>query len=85
MKRAGRKSIGSIFASAVFVLALLLMLGSTAHAYIDPGAGSLLLQVLLGGLAAAFATISLYFARIKTMLSRYINRVDGTRGGSLEQ
>ena len=33
------------------MILILLMVSSNAHAYMDPGTGSMLLQVILGGLA----------------------------------
>ncbi len=38
---------------------------TNAKAYIDPGSGSIILQALLGALAAAGATISIYWNKIK--------------------
>ena len=36
-----------------------------AHAYLDPGSGSLLLQILLGGLAGIGVLAKLYWHRIR--------------------
>ena len=38
----------------------------TAHAYLDPGTGSMLLQVLLGGVAGAIVALRLYWGRVKS-------------------
>ena len=38
-----------------------------AHAYLDPGSGSLLLQALLGGVAAAGVLVKLYWHRIRRL------------------
>jgi hypothetical protein len=46
------------------VVALLGMTG-TAHAYIDPGAGSFVLQMALAGALALGATIKFFWFRIK--------------------
>lgn len=48
---------------AVAFLAMAL-LAAPAHAYIDPGAGGLLIQALLGGLATAAFVISRYWHQI---------------------
>ena len=37
-------------------------------AYLDPGTGSMLLQVLLGGVAAAGVALKLYWHRIRAAL-----------------
>jgi len=46
-------------------LLLLIALTTSAQAYLDPGTGSILLQVILGGAAVALATGSAYLQRIK--------------------
>jgi hypothetical protein len=47
------------------VLAALLLLASPAYAYIDAGTGSMILQVLLGGLAGVAVAWRLFWHRIK--------------------
>jgi len=42
----------------------------SAHAYLDPGTGSLLLQGLIGGIAAGLAVIQLNYARLKGFIAR---------------
>ncbi len=41
-----------------------------AQAYLDPGAGSFLLQSLIGSIAAATTIGGLYFQRIKNFVTR---------------
>ena len=43
---------------------------NNAQAYIDPGSGSIILQALLGALAAAGATVSIYWNKIKNLFKR---------------
>jgi len=43
---------------------------SSAQAYIDPGSGSIILQALLGALAAAGASISIYWNKIKDLFKK---------------
>lgn len=45
-----------------------LLLAAPAQAYLDPGSGSMLLQVILGGLAAVGVAAKLYWHRFKSML-----------------
>lgn len=52
----------------LFPLSLLIIFWSDASAYIDPGTGSLLLQMLLAAIAGAFVTIKLYWYRILKFL-----------------
>jgi len=46
--------------SAVF---LGVMASAPAHAYLDPGTGSMMLQLMLGGVAGAVVIGKLYFRR----------------------
>jgi hypothetical protein len=59
-------------ASAAFIVALsLLLLGSTtgtAHAYLDAGTGSMILQLLLGGVAGAALVGKLYWHRFLVLI-----------------
>ena len=41
---------------------------STAHAYLDPGTGSIILQVLLGGVAGLALACKLYWQKLLTVL-----------------
>ena len=41
-----------------------------AHAYLDPGAGSMLLQVVLGGLAGLGVLAKLYWHRVRELFAR---------------
>jgi hypothetical protein len=42
---------------------------TAAHAYLDPGTGSILVQSLLAGIAGAAAVLSLYWQRIKAFFT----------------
>ena len=57
---------------ALFVLVCLsaLNLGAPAYAYLDPGTGSMLLQLLLGGFAGVLVVGKLYWHRIKAFFGR---------------
>jgi len=46
----------------------LLVCSGPAWAYLDPGSGSMLLQVLLGGVAAVGVVCKMYWYRIKAAL-----------------
>jgi hypothetical protein len=41
---------------------------SNANAYIDPGTGSILLQALIGGLAAAVTSLAVYWGQFKNFI-----------------
>jgi hypothetical protein len=51
----------------VFVFFLNLGFTSPAFAYLDPGTGSMILQLLLGGVAGALVIAKLYWHRLKSM------------------
>jgi membrane associated rhomboid family serine protease len=48
------------------------------HAYLDPGTGSLAIQLLLGGIVAGLATARLYWQRMKTFFLRRRAAGDGS-------
>ena len=47
-----------------------LMLTETAWAYLDPGTGSILLQGIIGGIAAGFVFLKMYWVKLVAFLSR---------------
>jgi len=47
---------------------VLLAVVSPAQAYLDPGTGSMLLQVILGGLAAVGVALKLYWHKLRVAL-----------------
>lgn len=53
----------------VLVGLVTIVYASPAHAYLDPGTGSIILQGLLAGIAAAMAAAGLYWARLKNFFS----------------
>ena len=57
-----------------FVLILFLFIyfstQTIAHAYIDPGTGTIILQALIGGIVAGSAAVSLYWRKIKSFFSK---------------
>jgi hypothetical protein len=46
---------------------------SDAHAYLDPGTGSFILQMLLGGIAGMAVVGKLYWTKLKLALSRALS------------
>ena len=57
---------------APFALVFLsvLSIDAPAHAYLDPGTGSMLLQLLLGGVAGVLVVGKLYWHRVKAFVGR---------------
>jgi hypothetical protein len=60
------------FAIAVMALG---MSASSAHAYLDPGTGSMILQVLLGGIAGMVVAIKLYWHKLLSLSGMGGNRL----------
>lgn len=46
------------------------LLPSHAHAYIDPGTGGLIIQIVAGGIAGSLVILRLYWGRVKAVFSR---------------
>lgn len=54
----------------MLVFAVLMLFIEPAHAYLDPGTGSILLQGLIAAIAGTMVTARLYWGKIKSMFSR---------------
>jgi hypothetical protein len=57
----------TVFACFFTALALL-VIAQPAFAYLDPGTGSMLLQVILGGIAAVGVALKLFWHKIRVAL-----------------
>ena len=61
----------------IFITGSLLFISEVpAFSYIDPGTGSIILQALLGALAAIGTTITIYYQKIKNFFSRFKKKKD---------
>lgn len=61
------------------ILAVTLIgMATPAFAYLDPGTGSMILQGLIAGVAAAATVISLYYQRFKAKLASLFGKKDDT-------
>ncbi len=62
----------------LFFLNLGIFLFSTlvtpAYAYLDPGSGSIILQAILGFIAATVATMSFYWNKVKLFLRKIFKK-----------
>ena len=47
---------------------------NSSYAYLDPGTGSIILQAILAFIAASLATLSFYWNKVKTFLSRLFKK-----------
>tara|TARA_B110000305_G_C19412532_1_gene626229 strand:- start:1233 stop:1445 length:213 start_codon:yes stop_codon:yes gene_type:complete len=50
------------------------VLNSNAYAYLDPGSGSIILQAILGLIAASIATISFYWSKFKMLIFKLLKK-----------
>tara|TARA_B100000989_G_scaffold274527_1_gene233402 strand:- start:1234 stop:1446 length:213 start_codon:yes stop_codon:yes gene_type:complete len=55
-------------------IVLFFFLISNAYAYLDPGSGSIILQAILGFIAASLATISFYWSKLKIFLNKLFKK-----------
>jgi hypothetical protein len=60
---------------------LLLIFPGVAHAYLDPGTGSLILQVVLAGVLTVLYTIKMYWQQLKFYVSTRLLRRRRTGDG----
>ncbi len=55
----------------LFFIALLVVLGTApAYAYLDPGSGSILFQIIIGGVVTFFYTLKVYWKQVKNLFSQ---------------
>ena len=57
------------------------LLALPAHAYVDPGTGSMAIQILIGGVVAAAFTIKTYYYELKRRIGRLFGRDTGYKAG----
>jgi hypothetical protein len=57
-----------------FTIFLGLIFPQSALAYLDPGAGSFMLQMLIAGIMGAMFTIKMYWYRLKQLINEFLGR-----------
>jgi hypothetical protein len=60
---------------------LLLLVPSLAHAYLDPGTGSYVLQLLIGTVLGGLFAIGLFWRRVGATVRRLFKRSRNDEGG----
>ncbi len=55
-------------------IATLIIFPTKAFAYLDPGTGSIILQAILGFIAATIASISIYWTKFKSLISKLFDK-----------
>lgn len=64
------RAISASRIAALSVLATGALVSTSAHAYLDPGSGSMLLQIILGGIGGLVVLVKLYWHRLLVLLGR---------------
>lgn len=62
---------------SIFLVLVVITYSQSAVAYLDPGTGSFMLQMLIAGIIGALFTIKLYWYRLKAFLNRLFGRDTG--------
>ena len=62
----------SIFLTASVLFSIVLT--STAYAYIDPGAGSMMFQILIAFVVGTLFSLKLWFTKAKTLVKNFFNK-----------
>jgi uncharacterized membrane protein len=47
---------------------------SEAYAYLDPGTGSIIIQAILGAIAAFFTSIAIYWEKVKNFFKKFTKK-----------
>lgn len=68
------KNLSSFTNIILAVLFFVLFRSYSAHAYIDPGIGSYIFQLLIAGLVGASFLIKVFWGEIKVFFSKYVLR-----------
>jgi hypothetical protein len=64
--------------SLVFVILLLVASTQVAYAYVDPGTGSYVIQILIAAVVGAAFAVRVYWTKIKGLFSRSSSEEQGT-------
>ena len=60
--------------SIIFYTFLFISLTSQAHAYLDPGTGSMMLQIVIASVVGALFTLKTFWSQIKNYFSTKFTR-----------
>ncbi len=63
-----------ILTLSVFVLFLKFLFAPSAHAYLDPGSGSFIIQMVVAGLMGFILMVKIYWGRIRTFFTNIFSR-----------
>lgn len=60
------------------LLLLIAVFPFPAHAYLDPGTGSMIIHLLIGAIAGSLVTLKIYWAKVKGFINRSAGAGDST-------
>ena len=58
----------------IFTILPVVIFPNHPYAYLDPGTGSIILQAIIGFLAASVTAISIYWSKFKSLISKIFNK-----------
>ncbi len=59
------KDLGRLASIVCLFLGLAVVITKPAYAYLDPGTGSFIIQIIIGGVVAAGAALKIYWGKIR--------------------
>ncbi len=68
------KLVKNLMNSVILVGLVLLILTRDAHAYLDPGTGSYIFQLVIAGILGASLAIKIYWGKIKIFFSQLASK-----------
>ena len=60
--------------SKIIIFLSFFILTTKAHAYLDPGTGSIILQAIVGAFAAFFTSIYIFWAKVKNFYKKIFKK-----------
>ena len=65
----------------IFLFILYVITAKKAYAYLDPGSGSFMFQLLMGAILGGLFTIKIYFKKIKSFFIKLFNKQKKDKNG----
>ena len=63
-----------LFPSVLTIICVLIISENSAHAYLDPGSGSFIFQIVIAGLLGALVAVKRFWINIKTFFKNMFSR-----------
>jgi hypothetical protein len=57
-----------------FLIAFFVFITQKAYAYLDPGSGSFIMQIIIGAILGGLVTIKIYFHKVKSFFIKFFHR-----------